>query len=506
MPAVFYCVVFPVFAPIPSFGYNFFVKNNNKKNNFFPPLAISYDDVLLVPHYSDIPSRKMIDLKTMFSRRIELNIPIASANMDTVTGSQMAIRMAREGGIGIIHRFQTAEEEADEVRRVKRAENILIQDPITISKTATLREALSVCAKNGITGMIVVSENNTIEGILTNRDIRFQTDLEIPISKIMTPKEKLVTAPENIRIEDAKKLLDKHKIEKLPLTDKNGKLVGLITSADYKKMKDSPLASKDKKGRLLVGAAVGVKDGVERAELLVKAGVDVLVIDIAHGHHKKTIELTKQLKKKFPNTDVVAGNVATAEGTLDLIKAGADAIKVGIGPGAACSTRIVAGSGVPQLTAVLACVETAKKFKIPVIADGGIKTSGDLAKALAAGASTVMIGNLLSGTKESPGEYYIESGAAFKMYRGLASRDASADQVSRGNDSIERQERAPEGIGYRVTFKGEAKKILHGLLDGLQSGMSYTGARNLKEFEKKAEFVRITPAGMQESQPRSYQV
>lgn len=482
------------------------MKNKNQKNNFFPPLALAYDDVLLVPHYSDIPSRKIIDLRTQFSRRIWLNIPVVSANMDTVTGAKMAIRMAREGGIGIIHRFQTAEEEADEVRRVKRAENIFIHDPFTISKNATLKDAMLIRRENGITGMIVVSENNEIEGILTDRDIRFQTDMETPVSKIMTPKEKLVTAPENIHIEEARKLLDKHKIEKLPLVDKHGKLAGLITSADYKKMHDSPRASKDKSGRLLVGAAIGVKDGMSRAELLVQAGADVLVIDIAHGHHKKCIDLTKELKKKFPSVDIVAGNVATAEGTQDLINAGADAIKVGIGPGAACSTRIVAGAGVPQLTAVMNCVEVAKKHKIPIIADGGIKNSGDLAKALAAGANTAMIGNLLSGTKESPGEYYIESGAAFKMYRGLASRDASADQVARGTDTVERQERAPEGIGYRVTFKGEAKKILNQLLDGLQSGMSYTGATSLKEFAQKAEFVRISDAGRMESEPRSYQV
>ncbi len=475
----------------------------NTTQNF--PLALSYDDVLLVPHYSDIPSRKAIDLRTMFSRRIQLNMPITSANMDTVTGAEMAIRMAREGGIGIIHRFQSAEEEADEVRRVKRAENIFINDPVTISKDATLGEALVLMSKNGITGVIVVSSNMIPEGILTARDTRFKTDMSMRVSEIMTPKKKLITGPKNISPKDALKILDENKIEKLPLVDEHGKLAGLVTATDYIKIKENPLSAKDKKGRLLVGAAIGVKDGMERAQLLVDAGVDALVIDIAHGHHKKCIELTKQLKQKFKHVDVVAGNVATKEGVIDLINAGADAIKVGIGPGAACSTRIVAGSGVPQLTAVMECVSASKKFKIPIIADGGIKTSGDLAKAMAAGASTVMIGNLLSGTKESPGEYYFEDGSAFKIYRGLASRDASVDQVLRGADSIARQERAPEGIGYRVTFKGDAKKILHGLLDGLQSGMSYAGARTLKEFEAKAEFVRITDAGMRESKPRSHQ-
>ena len=477
----------------------------NKTQEF--RLALSYDDVLLVPHYSDIPSRKMIDLQTQFSRRVSLNIPIVSANMDTVTGADMAIRMAREGGIGIIHRFQSAEEEADLVRRVKRAENIFIHDPITVSKKTTLRTALEVMEENGITGVMVATPDKEVEGILTARDVRFKTDLDVCVSELMTPRSKLITAKKNISTAEAIKILDLHKIEKLPLLDEKGKLAGLITATDYKKMRENPRAAKDNKGRLMVGAAVGVKDALERGELLVNAGADVLVIDIAHGHHTKCVEITKQLKKKFPKVDIVAGNVATAEGTIDLIKAGADAIKVGIGPGAACSTRIVAGSGVPQLTAVLDCVAAAKKFKIPIIADGGITNSGNLAKALAAGASTVMIGNLLSGTKESPGEYYIEDGSAFKMYRGLASRDASADMAVRGGlVAAERKERAPEGIGYRVTFKGEAQKILQGLLDGLQSGMSYTGARNLKDFESKAEFVRITDAGMKESKPRSYQV
>ena len=469
-------------------------------------LALSYDDVLLVPHYSDIPSRKQIDLTTMFSKRIQLNIPVVSANMDTVTGSEMAIHMARQGGMGIIHRFQSAEEEADEVRRVKRSENIFIPDPITLNKEATLREALALMERNHVTGVIVISPDRIIEGILTARDVRFKTDFNISIKSLMTPKEKVILAKQNITSEEALKILDKHKIEKLPLIDAKGKLCGLITATDYKKTKENPRASKDKSGRLLVGAAIGVRDGMERAELLVKAGVDALIIDIAHGHHSTCIDLVKKLKKKFPSVDIIAGNVATAEGTLALIKAGADAVKVGIGPGAACSTRIVAGAGVPQLTAVMESVAVAQKFKVPIIADGGIKNSGDLAKAIATGAGTAMIGNLFSGCKESPGEYYIEGGEAFKIYRGLASRDASADMAIRGGGDVEKQNRAPEGIGYRVTFKGEVRKILAGLTDGLQSGMSYTGAKNLKEFYQKAEFVRITDAGMRESKPRSHQV
>jgi IMP dehydrogenase len=476
------------------------------KNNQSFRLALSYDDVLLVPHYSDIPSRKQIDLSTAFSRRIRLNVPVVSANMDTVTGAEMAIHMARAGGMGIIHRFQTAEEEADEVRRVKRAESLFIHDPITIGKNAMLREALALMALNHVTGVIVVSDDRIIEGILTARDIRFKTNTSVLVKELMTPKEKVITALNTITSEEALKILDKNKIEKLPLVDENGKLSGLITATDYKKTKESPRASKDKRGRLLVGAAIGVKDGMERAELLVKAGVDALVIDIAHGHHISCVELVKKLKKKFPAVDIVAGNVATAEGTLALIKAGADAIKVGIGPGAACSTRIVAGSGVPQFTAVMDCALVANKLKIPIIADGGIKNSGDLAKAIGAGAGSVMIGNLFSGSKESPGEYYIEGGEAFKIYRGLASRDASIDMVLRGDKDVARQERAPEGIGYRVTFKGEVRKILQGLIDGLQSGMSYTGAREIQEFWKKAEFVQITGEGMKESKPRSHQI
>jgi IMP dehydrogenase len=468
-------------------------------------LALSYDDVLLVPHYSDIPTRKLIDLSTKFSKRIRLNVPVVSANMDTVTGAEMATHMAREGGMGIIHRFQSAEEEADEVRRVKRAENIFIRDPITIRKEASLREALALMSRNNVAGVIVISQDNEIDGILTARDIRFQVDENTLVRDIMTPKEKLITAKHDITSDEALKILDKYKIEKLPLVDAKGKLCGLITATDYKKMKESPRASKDKHGRLLVGAAIGVKDGVERAELLVKAGADALVIDIAHGHHSTCIEMIKKLKKKFPSVDIVAGNVATGEGTLALIKAGADAVKVGIGPGAACSTRIVAGSGVPQFTAVMECAAAAQKWNVPIIADGGIKNSGDLAKAIAAGAGTAMIGNLFSGAKESPGEYYIEGGEAFKIYRGLASRDASADMVLHTGAGAERQNRTPEGIGYRVTFKGEVRRILQGLIDGLQSGMSYTGAKNIKEFYNKAEFVRITDAGMRESRPRSNQ-
>ncbi|OGY63060.1 MAG: IMP dehydrogenase [Candidatus Harrisonbacteria bacterium RIFCSPHIGHO2_01_FULL_44_13] len=464
--------------------------------------GFTFDDVLIIPKYSDIPSRKLISLKTKFSRRIELNIPIVSANMDTVTESEMAIAMAVEGGIGIIHRFMPIERQMEEVRRVKRAENILIADPITIFKDATLGEALEVMRKNRITGILVCDAKNYLEGILTSRDVRFKKDLDLKVKNIMTARARLVTAKKGVSLKRAVQILDEHKIEKLPLVDKRGRLAGLITASDFKKISQHQNAAKDKNGRFLVGAAIGVKDGAERAEKLVKAGADALIIDIAHGHHKSAIDLLKNLKRKFKKTDIIAGNVATPQGVTDLIKAGADAVKVGIGPGAACSTRIVAGAGMPQLTAIMEAKKVAKD--IPIIADGGIKNSGDAAKAIAAGASTIMVGNLLAGTKESPGEYFIENGAAVKIYRGLASRDASLDRQSVDKNS-ERQDREPEGISTKVVYKGEAKKIIGALIDGLQSGMSYAGARAIKEFWQKAEFVKITENGSKESLPRPNQ-
>lgn len=472
--------------------------------------GLTFDDVLIVPKYSDIPSRKLINIKTKFSRRIDLNIPIVSANMDTVTESEMAIAMAQEGGLGIIHRFMPMERQIEEVRRVKRAQNILIAEPITILKNATLGEALEVMQKNRITGILVCDEKNYLEGILTSRDVRFKKDLNVKVRELMTPRSKLIIAKKGVPLKKAVQILDENKIEKLPLVDKRGKLAGLITASDFAKTAKHQNAAKDKNGRFLVGAAIGVKDGAERAEKLVKAGADALVIDIAHGHHKNAIDLLKNLKRKFKKTDIIAGNVATADGVADLIKAGADAVKVGIGPGAACSTRIVAGAGMPQITAILEAKKVAKD--IPIIADGGIKNSGDAAKAIAAGASTIMVGNLLAGTKESPGEYFIENGAAVKIYRGLASRDASLDRQSVDGSTgspqdknPERQDREPEGISTKVVYKGEAKKIIVALIDGLQSGMSYGGARNIKEFWQKAEFIKITENGCKESLPRPNQ-
>ncbi len=484
-----------------------------QKDNF--PLGLTYDDVLLVPQYSNIASRKFINLKTEFSKNISLNIPIVSANMDTVTESHMAIAMALSGGIGVIHRFLSIEEQAREVKKVKRAENIVIEDPVTILKEATLGEALSVMKDNGINGLVVCDKNKKIEGILTSRDVRFKTDLKLKVEDLMTARKNLVVAENGISSEEALKLLDKYKIEKLPLVDGKDRLVGLITATDFMKIREHGAAAKDKEGRLMVAAAVGVKDGEKRAAALVAVGCDALVIDIAHGHHERSLELVRLLKKKFSSrggstfggknvVDIIAGNVATPEGAQDLMKAGADAIKIGIGPGAACSTRIVAGAGVPQFSAVRSIAPIARKFKVPIIADGGIKNSGDVAKAIAAGANSVMIGNLFSGSLESPGEYYVEDGSAFKIFRGMASRDASADRPTQ-EVNADRSDRAPEGISFRVTYKGEVAKILRVLGDGLQSGMSYTGAKNIEEFWKKAKFIRITEAGLKESWPRPNQ-
>ena len=457
-------------------------------------LALALDDVLIVPQYSKVVTRKLIDLKTKFSRNISLSVPIVSANMDTVTESAMAIAMAREGGIGIIHRFMPIEQEVREVRQVKKAETLVVNDPVTVSGESTLAEVLEVMKNSGISSVLVTDKNGVLEGIITARDIRFRVDNHKKAAEIMTPKEKLITASPDVKKEDVIGIFDKYKIEKLPLIDKDGKLQGLIAAADFTKESKYRGASKDNRGRLVVGAAIGVKDGEERAEKLVEAGVDVLIIDIAHGHHQSTIDLLTTLKRKHPNTDVVAGNVATAEGVEDLIKAGADAIKIGIGPGKACSTRVVSGAGMPQFTAVWECSRAAKKYNIPVIADGGIKNSGDLAKVIGAGASTAMIGGLLAGTKESPGDYYIEDGVAYKIYRGLASKAASIDQG--------RSERAAEGISTTVAYKGDVAMILRTLIDGLQSGMSYSGAENIVNFWEKVKFVRITSAGFNEGLPR----
>ena len=468
------------------------------------PLGLTYDDVLLVPQYSDIASRKHIDLGTYFSRRVKINIPIVSANMDTVTESRMAIAMALCGGIGVIHRFMTIEEEIAEVKKVKRAQNFIIKEPVCISPNATLGEAIALMKQHGIHGLLVCESDQHLQGILTSRDLKFKVDLQFSVRECMTPRAKLITVSPQVAKEEALLIFDKHKIEKLPVVNERDEIVGLITASDFRKHTENTMAAYDKNGRLLVAAAIGVKDGLVRAEALIKAGADALVIDIAHGHNDKCLQLTKELKLAWPDTDVVAGNIATATGALDLIKAGADAVKVGVGPGAACSTRIVSGSGVPQLTAIANIAPVCRQYGVPLIADGGVKTSGDVAKAIGAGANTVMMGNLFAGALESPGEYYIEDGQAIKVYRGLASREASIDRQAI-EKNVDRQDRAPEGISYKVSYKGDVKKIINLLVDGLQSGMSYSGAKSIQEFWDKAEFVRISEAGMKESQPRSYQ-
>lgn len=466
-------------------------------------LGLTFDDVLLLPRHSRVFSRKDVSTRTRLSRNITLDIPLISANMDTVTEHRMAQAMARLGGIGIIHRFLSIERQVDEVRKVKRAENIIIPDPFTVAPGVTLGEAKHFMRREGISGVLVVKEKKGMKelvGILTRRDMLFETDDRKKVSDVMTST--LVTAQPDISLEKAKDILHKHRIEKLPLVDKNGGLVGLIALKDILERMQNPTSTKDKKGRLLVGAAVGVKeDTVERTGELLKAGADVIVIDVAHGHNARAIETTRMLRKTYgAKIEIIAGNIATGEAARDLAKAGADALKVGIGPGAACTTRIVTGVGVPQLSAIMDVAKEAKRFDIPFIADGGIKNSGDLSKALAAGADTAMIGNLLAGTKESPGEYILDRGVAYKYYRGMASYDATSEKVrvDGGSDGFFR---SPEGASGRVQYRGEASMVIMDLVGGLRSSMSYLGATNFTQFQKNAEFIRMTDQGRTESGP-----
>lgn len=460
--------------------------------------GLTFDDVLLLPAKSNVLP-KDVDVSTNFSRSIRINIPLSSSAMDTVTEAQMAIAIAREGGIGIIHRAMTADRQSLEVDKVKKSESGMIIDPITVSPDAPISEAMELMERYKISGVPVTVEGRLV-GILTNRDLRFETNFKKTVSEVMT-KERLITASEGTDLDMAKELLHKYKIEKLPIVDKDFKLKGLITIKDIEKRKKYPNACKDSLGRLRVGAAVGVgEDALYRAELLIKAGVDVIVIDTAHGHTKAVIETLKKLKKRV-SVDVVAGNVATAEGALDLIKAGADAIKVGIGPGSICTTRIVAGAGVPQITAIMECYKVAKRFKVPLIADGGIKYSGDITKALAAGADSVMIGSLFAGTDESPGEIVLYQGRSYKVYRGMGSLSVM-EQGARDRymqEGIEVSKLVPEGVEGRVPYKGPLSQSVIQLIGGLRSGMGYCGCRNLKELKEKSRFIRITNAGLRES-------
>lgn len=471
-------------------------------NNKIIEKAITFDDILLVPAKSQVLPRD-VNVSTRLTKNITLNIPILSAAMDTVTESELAIAMAREGGIGILHKNMSIEKQASEVDRVKRSESGMIQDPITLKPEQTVGEANRLMERYQISGFPIVNEKNELIGILTNRDLRFEPDNNIKVSALMT-KENLVTAPVGTNLAQAEKILQKHKIEKLPVVDKNGKIKGLITFKDIQKRKKHPNASKDKFGRLIVGAGVGItSDTIERIELLVKNNVDVIVVDTAHGHSKGVLEMVRKIKKKF-DIELIAGNVATGEGTLELIKAGVDAVKVGIGAGSICTTRVVAGVGMPQITAVMNCANAAKKFNVPIISDGGIKQTGDIPKAIAAGADSVMMGGLLAGTEESPGEKVLYEGRSFKMYRGMGSLEAmkagSGDRYFQDAEE-EISKLVPEGIEGRVPYKGPLSDVIFQMVGGLRAAMGYCGCSTIPELHKNAKFVEITNAGLQESHP-----
>lgn len=467
--------------------------------------GLTFDDVLLVPKRSPIVSRTQTDLKTKLSRNITINIPLVSANMDTITESGMAIALAREGGIGIIHRFMTIGDQVDEVLRVKRSESVMIEQPYTIKDDMKVHDAKKMMLEYGVSGLLVETEDRTLDGIITNRDIIFEKNMERKVAELMT--KNVITAKYGTTMEQAKEILHKHRIEKLPVVDDKKRIVGLITSKDIMKMDQYPFASKDKKGRLLVGAAVGVKgDFLERTEALLDAGADTIIVDIAHGHSDNAINTVNMIKKAFPNCELIAGNVATGEGARDLITAGVDAVKVGVGSGSICITRVITGSGVPQLTAVTESVKVSREYDIPVISDGGIRTSGDTTKALAAGASSVMVGSMFGGTDESPGKTLVKNGKKFKMYRGMASFYASLGRKYREEglqvvDSNDLNDYVPEGVEAMVPYKGSVVEIIRQLVGGLRSGLSYCGAKTISEMQNNAEFIKITPAGYIESQP-----
>jgi len=466
--------------------------------------GLTYDDVLLEPRCSDIRSRRDVDTSSQLSRGLRLRIPIVSANMDTVTESEMAIAMARHGGIGIIHRFNSIQAQVEEVRRVKRSESFVIEHPYTIEPDASVAEARDLMERQGITGLPVVSGDGILAGILSRRDIAFAGRSPRQVQELMTPRDRLVTAPVGISLRDAEDLLGANKVEKLPLVDNAGRIRGLITAKDIQKRTQFPNSSKDEKGHLVVGAAIGVVgDYMERAQALLDADIDVLVIDIAHGHSMNAVTATRDIKDAFSDVELIAGNVATAEGTIDLIDAGADAVKVGVGPGSICITRVVTGVGVPQLTAVMDCAAAARERGVPIIADGGIRNSGDVVKALAAGASTVMLGNLMAGTRESPGVVVVRNGKRYKVSRGMASVGAGMERRRRekpgweGEDEFE--EVVPEGVEGMVPYKGEVDEVLVQLVGGLRSGMSYLGTRTVDEMCERARFIQITGASQRES-------
>jgi len=476
-------------------------------NSRFSKEGLTFDDVLLVPSYSEALPRD-VNIVTNLTENIKLNAPIISAAMDTVTESALAIAIAQEGGLGILHKNMTIEEQAKEVAKVKRSESVMIQNPITLPETAMLSEAIQIMEEQKIGGIPIVSETNKLVGILTNRDLRFQKDLNRPVNKVMT-KDNLITAKTGTDLEQAEEILLKHKVEKLPILNGGKQLVGLITFKDISKVKTFPNASKDVLGRLRVGAAIGVtSDFMERAEELINKGVDLIIIDTAHGHTKGVVDAVKKIKKKFPKTNVIAGNVATKSGTKALIDAGVDAVKVGIGPGSICTTRVIAGVGVPQLTAIIDAASAAKGTNVSIIADGGIRFSGDIIKALAAGANCVMVGSLFAGVEESPGETIIYEGRKFKVYRGMGSieamREGSKDRYFQGNED-DPGKLVPEGIVGRVPFKGKLSEVMHQLVGGLRAGMGYCGTKNIAKLQK-ASFIRITPAGVVENHPHDISI
>jgi inosine-5''-monophosphate dehydrogenase len=463
--------------------------------------ALTFDDVLLVPDRSEVLPRE-VEIGTQLTRNIKLNIPLLSAGMDTVTGSRMAIAMAREGGIGVIHKNMSIEQQAQEVDKVKRSEHGIIVDPISLTPSDTLEDANYLMEKYRISG-VPITDGGKLVGILTNRDLRFETNFKKLISAVMT-KEGLVTAKVGTSIDEAKEILWKNRIEKLPLVDESYMLKGLITIKDIEKTQKYPYAAKDSKGRLLAAAAVGVgADLFDRIDALVAAKVDVIVVDTAHGHSAGVINAVRSVKERHPHVELIAGNIATAEAAKDLIEVGVDALKVGIGPGSICTTRVIAGIGVPQVTAIYDCAQAADKYGIPIIADGGIKYSGDIAKAIAAGASTVMIGNLFAGTEESPGETVIYQGRSYKVYRGMGSLAAMAEGSKDRyfQENAEKDKLVPEGIEGRIPFKGPIADTIFQLVGGLRAGMGYCGVKNIEEMKTKTQFVRITGAGLKESHP-----
>ncbi len=476
--------------------------------------GLTFDDVLLVPKRSAVISRSHVNTSTWLTQHIRLNIPIISANMDTVTESRMAIAMARAGGIGIIHRFMPIERQALEVQRVKRSESYVVEHPYTVSPDTKIHAVRALMEEWDTGGILVVDKNNRLLGIITTRDLLFLEDDEKTVAEVMTPSDHLVTAPPGTTMEEAKRILWKHRIEKLPLVHDDGTVAGLITARDIVNREKYPLATKDEKGRLRVGAAIGVRPGyLRRAEALLEAGADVLVVDIAHGHSDNCINAVKELRREFgDDVEIIAGNVATAEGTADLIEAGVNAVKVGIGPGSICVTRVVTGFGVPQITAIQECAKVAREAGIPIIADGGIRNSGDLVKALAAGASSVMLGSLLAGTTESPGRIVIRNGRRYKIVRGMASLTANidrqqvTDEVKETGQEMDWEKVVPEGVEAVVPYRGNVAEVLDQLVGGLRSGLSYGGAFTIEELWDNAEFIQITPAGLFESKPHDVEI